>query len=91
MSDITSGLQFRRRAPLLFRTTHGNPFTDRTWSAEWIKWRERAGWPKEHGGFHARRHFFATTLITNHADPKEVQRALWHGTLFWWSPGDLNP
>jgi integrase len=41
----------------------------------------RAGWPKEHGGFHALRHFIATTLITNHAEAKEVQRALRHGTL----------
>jgi integrase len=31
--------------------------------------------------FHALRHFFATTLITQHADPKEVQRALRHSTL----------
>jgi integrase len=81
MPDITSGRQVRRLVPLLFTTTRGNPFTDRTWSAEWIKWRERAGWPKKHGGFHALRHFFATTLITNHADPKEVQRALRHSTL----------
>jgi hypothetical protein len=81
MIDVTSGSPACRRVPLLFTTTHGNPFTDRTWSAEWIKWREKAGWPKEHGGFHALRHFFATTLITNHADPKEVQRALRHSTL----------
>ena len=81
MPDTTTGRPFRRQVPLLFTTTHGNPFTDRTWSAEWVKWRERAGWPKEHGGFHALRHFFATTLITNHADPKEVQRALRHRTL----------
>ena len=81
MLDITSGSPVRRCVPLLFITTRGNPFTDRTWSNEWVKWRERAGWPKEHGGFHALRHFFATTLITNHADPKEVQRALRHSTL----------
>jgi len=30
--DITSGEPARRRVPLLFTTTHGNPFTDRTWS-----------------------------------------------------------
>ena len=81
MVDITSGSPVRRRVPLLFTTTFGNPFTDRTWSGEWVKWREKAGWPKEHGGFHALRHFFATTLITQHADPKEVQRALRHSTL----------
>ncbi|MFC3384894.1 tyrosine-type recombinase/integrase [Couchioplanes azureus] len=83
MLDITSGSPVRRKVPLLFTTVHGNPFTDRTWSAEWIKWRRAAGWPEDaqHSGFHALRHFFATTLITNHADPKEVQRALRHSTL----------
>ncbi len=30
--------------------------------------------------FHALRHFFATPLITDHADPREVQRALRHST-----------
>ncbi|GLZ01628.1 tyrosine-type recombinase/integrase [Actinoplanes sp. NBRC 103695] len=79
--DITQRQTRRRLVPLLFTTTRGNPFTDRTWSAEWVKWRERADWPKEHGGFHALRHFFATTLITNRADPKEVQQALRHRTL----------
>lgn len=38
------------------------------------------GRPKEHGTFHALRHFFATTLITN-AEPQEVQRLLRHKTL----------
>jgi hypothetical protein len=28
--------------------------------------------PKQRG-FHALRHFLATTLITNHVDPKDVQ------------------
>jgi integrase len=79
--DATFGEPIRRRVRLLFTTMRGNPFTDRTWSWEWVKWRERAGWPKEHDGFHALRHFLATTLITNHADPKEVQRALRHSTL----------
>lgn len=83
MVDITSGRPIRREVPLMFTTVFGNPFTDRTWSAEWIKWRRAAGWPEDsqHSGFHALRHFFATTLITNHADPKEVQRALRHSTL----------
>jgi integrase len=83
MLDATSGSPVRRDVPLLFTTTWGNPFTDRTWSAEWVKWRTRAGWPDDpnHSGFHALRHFFATTLITNHAEPKEVQRALRHSTL----------
>lgn len=90
--DITSGEPVRRTVPLLFTTTHGNPFTDRTWSREWVGWRDAAGWPKEHGTFHALRHFFATTLITNHMEPQEVQRLLRHKTLritletyvHWW-------
>lgn len=53
---------------------------------------QRTSWPKEHGGFHALRHFFATTLITNHAEPQDVQRLLRHKTLritletyvHWW-------
>jgi len=94
--DITSGEPVRRTVPLLFTTTRGNPFTDRTWSREWMGWRDAAGWPKEHGGFHALRHFFATTLITNHAEPQEVQRLLRHKTLritletyvHWWPKRD---
>lgn len=90
--DITPGEPVRRVVPLLFTTTHGNPFTDRTWSREWVRWRDAAGWPKQHGTFHALRHFFATTLITNHVEPQEVQRLLRHRTLritletyvHWW-------
>ncbi|GAB3148531.1 site-specific integrase [Micromonospora sonneratiae] len=96
MVDTTSGEPVRRAVPLLFTTTHGNAFTDRTWSREWASWRDAAGWPKEHGGFHALRHFFATTLITNHAEPQEVQRLLRHKTLritletyvHWWPKRD---
>ena len=96
MVDTLSGEPIRRAVPLLFTTTHGNPFTDRTWSREWVGWRDAAGWPKEHGGFHALRHFFATTLITNHAEPQEVQRLLRHKTLritletyvHWWPKRD---
>ncbi len=69
---------------------------DKTWSGEWAKWREAAGWPVEHGTFHALRHFFATTLITNHVEPQEVQRLLRHKTLRitletyvrWWPKRD---
>jgi integrase len=47
---------------------------------------------RRHGTFHALRHFFATTLITNHAEPQDVQRLLRHKTLritletyvHWW-------
>jgi integrase len=61
-------------------------------SSQRVKWRDHVGWPKEHGGFHALRHFFATTLITNNVEPKEVQRALRHSSLqitfdtyvHWW-------
>ncbi|NJC68820.1 site-specific integrase [Planosporangium thailandense] len=92
MVDTTAGDPVRRAVPLLFTTTRGNPFTDRTWSREWDKWRDTTGWPKEHGTFHALRHFFATTLITNDAEPQEVQRLLRHKTLritletyvHWW-------
>ncbi|MFJ8581458.1 tyrosine-type recombinase/integrase [Micromonospora sp. NPDC093277] len=79
--DLTSGDPVRRSVPLLFTTRRGNPFTDRTWSREWADWRDSAGWPKKHGTFHALRHFFPTTLITNHAEPQEVQRMLRHKTL----------
>jgi site-specific recombinase XerD len=41
----------------------------------------QADWAEQNSGFHALRHFYATTLITNHADPKVVQRALRHATL----------
>jgi integrase len=64
MIDITSGEPVRRLVPLLITTRQGNPLTDRTWSRERVGWRDAARWPKEHGGFHALRHFFATTLIT---------------------------
>ena len=94
--DITTGEPVRRRVPLMFTTTHGNPFTDRTWSREWAGWRDLAGWPKRYGTFHALRHFFATTLITNHVEPQEVQRLLRHKTLritletyvHWWPKRD---
>lgn len=94
--DTTSGEPVPRVVPLLFTTSFGNPFTDRTWSREWARWREAAGWPKDHGTFHALRHFFATTLITNHAEPQEVQRLLRHKSLritletyvHWWPKRD---
>ncbi|WP_436970876.1 tyrosine-type recombinase/integrase [Micromonospora coxensis] len=46
--------------------------------------------------FHALRHFFATTLITNHAEPQDVQRQLRHKTMritletyvHWWPKRD---
>ena len=77
LPDITSGDPVQRAAQLMISTTRGNPFTDRTWSREWAGWRDAAGWPK-HGTFHSLRHFCATTHITNHADPKDVQRLLRH-------------
>jgi integrase len=94
--DVTSGDPVQRSVPLLFTTTRGNPINDKTWSREWSKWREVAGWPVEHGTFHALRHFFATTLITNHVEPQEVQRLLRHKTLritletyvHWWPKRD---
>ncbi|MEV0131303.1 tyrosine-type recombinase/integrase [Dactylosporangium sp. NPDC050688] len=90
--DITSGDPIQRQARLLFTTRHGNPINDRTWSREWGKWRTAAGWPEQHGTFHALRHFFATVLISQHVEPQAVQRALRHKTLtitletyvHWW-------
>ncbi|WP_244295191.1 tyrosine-type recombinase/integrase [Micromonospora orduensis] len=38
------------------------------------------GWPKE-GTFHSLRHFFATTLMSNGAEPQKVQKALRHANL----------
>ncbi|GAA3449223.1 tyrosine-type recombinase/integrase [Dactylosporangium matsuzakiense] len=82
LPDLTSGEQKWRTVPLLFTSRHSNPITDRIWSRKWGKWREKAGWPNtEHAGFHALRHFFATVLITNGAEPQEVQRALRHKSL----------
>lgn len=53
---------------------------------------ERAGWPTTNGTFHAIRQFFATSLITDRAEPQEVQHFLRHKTLritletyvHWW-------
>src|SRR5262245_44090440 len=50
-----------------------------------------AGWPAA-GTFHAPRHFFATTLITNGVEPQDVQNAMRHASLritletyvHWW-------
>lgn len=83
MFDLTSGRPIQRRVPLLVTTTYGHPFTDRTWSGEWVKWRRAAGWPEDrkHSGFHALRHYFATKLIAERVDPKDVQRALRHASL----------
>lgn len=94
--DIISGEPVKRTAQLLFHTTRGNPFTDRTWSREWVKWRTAAGWPTKHGTFHSLRHFLATTLITNHVEPQEVQKQMRHKTLritldtyvHWWPKPD---
>ncbi|GAA3280120.1 hypothetical protein Dvina_00060 [Dactylosporangium vinaceum] len=81
MLDITSGEPRCRTARLLFTTRHENPITDRIWSRERAKWRAKAGWPDiEHAGFRALRHFFAPTLISQHVEPQEVQRALRHKT-----------
>ncbi|GLW29885.1 tyrosine-type recombinase/integrase [Actinoplanes regularis] len=36
---------------------------------------------RKHSGFHALRHYFATKLIEEHGDPKDVRRALRHASL----------
>ena len=83
MLDLTGRDPVRRSVPLYFTTVHGNPFTDRTWSGEWVKWRTKAGWPADpkEGGLQALRHFYATRLIANHVDAKEVQGLLRHANL----------
>jgi integrase len=70
----------------------GNTASGGDWLARSAGRWKLASAPKEHGGFHALRHFFATTLITNNAEPKDVQRLLPHKTLqitleayvHWW-------
>jgi hypothetical protein len=39
--DVLSGEPARRVVPLLFTTTRGYPFTDRTWSREWADWHDK--------------------------------------------------
>jgi integrase len=75
------GVPVWRTVPLLFATTRGNSFTDRTWSRESGEWRDAVGWPSKHGTFHALRHFFATSLIGADIEPKHVQWLLRHQTL----------
>ncbi|UAB96696.1 tyrosine-type recombinase/integrase [Dactylosporangium vinaceum] len=76
MLDITSGKPRQRTVSLLFTTRHGNPITDRIW------WRERASRAGHRARrLHPLRHFLATTLISQHVEPQEVQRALRHKTL----------
>jgi len=81
LPDVTSGEPARRVVSLLFSTSRGNPFNDKTWSREWDKWRRAAGWPVTYGTFHALRHFFATTKITAGEEPQSVQHDLRHATL----------
>lgn len=77
--DITSGRPERRIVPLLF-TEDGKPISNQGWSRMWTRWRTAAGWPGD-AGFHALRHFNATTLITAGVEPQAVQRHLRHATL----------
>ncbi|WP_432833531.1 tyrosine-type recombinase/integrase [Dactylosporangium sp. CA-092794] len=80
LMDITAGRPVRRPVALLTTTRQGNPINDKTWSREWIKWRTAAGWP-EAGTFHSLRHFLASILIAQHAEPREVQQMMRHKTL----------
>jgi integrase len=69
--------------PLLFATARGKPVHRPDLAGRVDQVADCAGWPDDarRSGFHALRHFFATTLVTNHVDPKDVQRALRHATL----------
>ena len=76
MGEVTALAPLARRA--------GSPRAIRidAWHREWGTWRAAAGRPEtEHAGFHALRHFFATMLIANGAEPQDVQRALRHKSL----------
>ncbi|MBG6140625.1 tyrosine-type recombinase/integrase [Longispora fulva] len=80
-----------RTAHLLFYDHLKRPLHDRRWALLWCSWREQAGWPKE-GTFHSLRHFFATTMIQEGAEPTEIQHELRHAKLettwstyiHWW-------
>ncbi|GAA0732291.1 tyrosine-type recombinase/integrase [Dactylosporangium roseum] len=80
MLDITSGEPRHRTVRLLFRHAPRESNNRQNLVAGVrAKWRAAAGWPDvEHAGFHTRRHFFATTLISQHVEPQEVQRVLRH-------------
>jgi integrase len=80
LPDITSGDRITRTVPILFTSQRGKLLTDRYWAELWHEWRDAAGWPKE-GTFHSLRHFFATTLMSNGAEPQDVQKALRHANL----------
>lgn len=69
----------RRMARLLFVNVNGDPIHRASWSHVWKPAVERAGLPAGLG-FHALRHFFATTLIHGGASVKTVQLALGHTT-----------
>lgn len=77
--DTTSGDPVKRTVALLFTNDRGGAITDKRWAEMWSKWRTAAGWPDE--GFHALRHFCATTLITHGVEPQAVQKALRHASL----------
>ncbi|WP_412540083.1 tyrosine-type recombinase/integrase [Longispora sp. K20-0274] len=81
--DTTGSEPVRRPVRLLFTDKHGHPWDDTKWWKAWSPWRQAAGWPsgKRVATFHALRHFFATTLISNGVDPTEVQHALRHASL----------
>jgi hypothetical protein len=40
MLDLTGRDPVRRLVPMYFTSVHGNAFTDRTWSGEWVKRRD---------------------------------------------------
>jgi hypothetical protein len=94
MLDLTSGRPVRRKVPLLFTTTFGNPFTDRTWSGEWgVGALAPVG--RLAGGPEAQRLSRATALLRNQAD-RGARRPEGRATgaparLAVDHPGDLRP
>jgi integrase len=60
---------------LIFTTRYGGPVRHTTWSDNW---RSAADGLDVDGGFHALRHFYASTLISAGCSVKEVQERLGH-------------
>ncbi|MFI1195961.1 alpha/beta fold hydrolase [Micromonospora sp. NPDC020750] len=97
LPDITTGERLTRLVAVLFTSSRGKLLNDTYWSQLWADWREAAGRPKD-GTFHSPRHVLATRLMSNGAEPQEVQEALRHAnrritleTYVHWLPKKDRP
>lgn len=81
VTDPVDVAPLRRTAMLAFSTVRGRPVDPSrgTWADVWNAARDAAGWPAD-AGFHALRHFYATTLIRAGWDVKRVSVAMRHST-----------